>query len=309
MRPLSKEGMKVLLGCVAIAAIGSAVISVVQVSTGALVDVFQGSFPQAVRGPWQRALGFFPWPIELALFSGIAFFALSAQRERSQLFRVGAFACVVCVVLSITRWAILILLLLWLFDLALSRSLRGILVGLSFAGFAVALLAGIAFELVQADLPTYLSGAAPRSVYLLMGLRIWSDHPLIGVGFARYGAQWASVLEGSSLMSAYGIGSFNLVNTTDTFLAQILPELGLVGASALVMYYWAAIRGLFSRRRELPELTGYALAVCFAVLGVVISSSVLYSSHTMLYWILIGQGIGSCRSSESSRADDAPFLP
>lgn len=267
--------------------IGIAALALLQFLTGEFMDFFRGAYALSIRGGITRAIGVFPWPNELALFLGTWFFVFYVQRNRSRLYRVAAVLAFAAIVTSLTRWTIATVVgLAILHDVSIRRT-RSALVLIAGTGLVMWGLSGAILPGLTEDVSANLATTAPRGMFLVKGLDVWRDAPWFGVGYGRYGSSWAQNIEGTSLLSQYGISATEKLATTDSFAAALLPEFGIVGLGLLAIYFVKV--GMTARRLWVrPEARAYAMVVTFALLSTVNSAHVLYAPHTLVVWISIG---------------------
>ena len=274
-------------------------VAAVQFSTGRLLMYFTGDYGAVTRASLTRAVGFFPWPNEFALFCGTLFFLYASRALSSRLYLVTTIALGVGVILSGTRWSIFLvigLLLLWGARQP-KRWVRSTFLVLAVATIAIAFASTLTSALW--DLRFYAEGKSPRIMYFEQGLRVWSDNILFGVGFGRYGTEWDANMEGAqnTVLAKYGIarpvivlpnGHVRTLATTDSFLASLLPEFGLVGSLILGGFLVVLIRWGVGLARVIPHSSGYTLTILFLALSTLTSSSAIVAPHALILWVVIG---------------------
>jgi hypothetical protein len=262
-------------------------LAIIQFATGSFAEFFRGSYPPSIRGGVTRATGVFPWPNELALFMGAWFFVFYVQRDKSRLYRLAALSAFAAIAVTVTRWTLAAVVGLAILHEVSIRKTRSVLLVLAGAALALWALSGAILPGLSDDLSDNLAGTAPRGMFFVKGLSVWSDAPVFGVGYGRYGSSWAEDIEGTSLLHSYGVSTTESLATTDSFAAAVLPEFGVAGLLVLVIYFTkiaSGARKLWHR----PEVRAYGMVVAYGLLSTVNSAHVLYAPHTMVIWIAIG---------------------
>lgn len=141
-----------------------------------------------------------------------------------------------------------------------------------------------------------------RTRFLLEGLPIVADHPLLGVGPGRYGGAAASIF-GTPVYAEYGTGLYGF-HTVHNFWLHLAGELGALGVVAFLgMLLSAALQLLRAARRSkrlsFTLLAGIAAGT--AVMSVNSGAEMLLegNSAAFAFWFLLGLG-----SAVADRAQD-----
>jgi hypothetical protein len=284
------RGLLMMMGAVFLAV---AILAAIQFSTGRFFTPFLGSYYHvASRAGANRAVGLFAWPIELANFAGAWFFLFYCRAGRSGralFYSIVCVALVVCIVLSVTRTAMLSLvaLILLMEVKRLSPRLR-----LRIGVVAMALIAVVAlasFRSIEQRASSTIH-SSDRVYFLVQGIRVWEDNPIVGVGLGRYATDWSAQVDPAhpSVVAQYHIRKYAGVASTDSFVASLLPEFGLVGAGVLLASF-LLLAQVGKRWGQADRITrGYLWCLFFVALCTINSNSVLYAPDTVVLWVSIG---------------------
>jgi O-antigen ligase len=144
-----------------------------------------------------------------------------------------------------------------------------------------------------------------RVLFILNGLPIVRDHPLVGVGPGRYGGAAADIYD-TPVYDRYATDEL-FVNptqrTVDDFWLHIVVESGLLGLAAFLAMVGAALGPIIAAARGAAWGRGVALAgISGAVIGLAINAvtTMLLEANSVafLFWFLLGVG------SQLARAPD-----
>lgn len=282
--PFSERDMRALLRILAVFLLVLTVLVAIQFATGRWLAWFMQDNAVVFRASLRRASGVFPYPNEMALFAGAWFFLYFSRRRLSRLYWLVSVALAADIFMSVTRWFALVLVaLVVLYGL---RTRHGLLKTVMIGGLAVLLLvqlSGTAGRLFE-DMPTYTSGSSPRQFYLRAAWKVFKLNPITGIGFDRFGTTLPSAYYNpeSLLRSHFGM------STTDSMLARLLPEFGVLGV-ALIFGFLAIVftRGVAWESRE-PVARGYVYCMLFVALSAVSSPEAFFGPHAMPFWIAVG---------------------
>jgi O-antigen ligase len=136
-----------------------------------------------------------------------------------------------------------------------------------------------------------------RVLFVLNGLPIVRDHPLLGVGPGRYGGAAADIF-GTPVYATYGTDDLFTdpsQRTVDDFWLHLLVESGLLGVAVFLAMVAAALRPIIRAARATASWRRVALA---GISGAVISLSINgfttmlleANSVAFLFWFLLGIG-------------------
>jgi putative inorganic carbon (hco3(-)) transporter len=209
-----------------------------------------------------------------------------------------AFACVVAVVYSQSRAALIALLVV--------AVAIGVLHGVRLRVLAVAVCGLIALgtlvlpqslqqridalsDAAGSSGPTLQdSSLRGRTSENLAALRMWADHPLLGVGPDNFEVHYQTYSETIGIdQRAQRRGAHNLY-------LESLAETGLLGAVAFFGVLWLALSGAWRARSRLPggdALLGEGLAVALGAF--LICAVTLHSAYARYEWIFIGLGLAA----------------
>ncbi|MEP7225733.1 MAG: O-antigen ligase family protein [Gemmatimonadales bacterium] len=205
---------------------------------------------------------------------------------------------VVVLILSQSKFAVVSLLLIYLFVLATYPRARMALIA---AGILLAPVAGA----VLIRLPTFSAlltegvGAGAfveRLQNLFLLLSIARDHLLFGIGAGQYGVYRGEVLFGDPL--------FNPGYTPNMDFLKVLAEVGLVGFLVVT----AMLVGLlysFIRSRSLlpPQLRPRFLAFLLGAVGILLNMLVGYELLHVFFWLNVGFLLYLCETAREGGPD------
>jgi putative inorganic carbon (HCO3(-)) transporter len=136
-----------------------------------------------------------------------------------------------------------------------------------------------------------------RTLFILNGIPIVADRPLLGVGPGRYGGAAADIF-GTPVYAEYGTDALFTdpsQRTVDDFWLHLLVESGVLGfmafvgmvLTALVPIVRATVREIGRRR---VVLTGIAIATLALVVNSVTTMLLEANSVAFVFWFLLGIG-------------------
>jgi O-antigen ligase len=122
------------------------------------------------------------------------------------------------------------------------------------------------------------------------GLRMWRDHPLIGVGPDNFEVHYEHYAEAIGTdQRAEQRGAHNLY-------LESLAEIGVLGAGAFFTVLWLALRGAWRARRALaPRDALLAEGVLVALATFLVCAVTLHSAYARYEWIFIGLALAAGR--------------
>jgi putative inorganic carbon (HCO3(-)) transporter len=304
---LRRAAWAVVLGIGLLAAI--AVLQQVTKTYGATYGGFAAVLPagDAIRsaGPLNPN----PFGQVLATSAVLAFYLARVHRGTARTFAAAvAFVCVVGVTYTQSRAALIALLvaslgigvLCGVRVRVLATALCGvILLGSLVLPQSLQTRVGDLYGAVTADAgtPQDKNGSLRgRTSENLAGLRMWHDHPLIGVGpdnFEVHYEQYAEVI--GTDQRAQERGAHNLY-------LESLAETGVVGASAFFAVLWLALRGAWRARRSLAPRDALLAEGVFVALGTfLVCALTLHSAYARYEWIFIGLALAAGRLGRQTR--------
>lgn len=258
-------------------------------------DLFRGRFEIKYRDGNYRSIGFFPYPIELGNYSAVLFsvyYYLNIYKYKELWFSFISLLLVINVLLSGTRMALVALGLVFIFSNL--KSIRQV-VSTMIIVIATTLIINNFIDIEQIIDDTkaeyVYTDTSPREYYFTKGIDVWKDNALFGIGFATYGSMKYRSQTDDIIYNEYHIHGFDFakLQTTDSFIAQILPEFGTLGILILLLFG----RFIFNRYKQLVKIDksnrayiNVFLTTCILSLN---SSSPFFSPHVgTLFWISIG---------------------
>ena len=121
-----------------------------------------------------------------------------------------------------------------------------------------------------------------RGAFYRIGVRMWRDHPAVGVGFENFSDRFPEYNRRVGIDPDEG-------TTAHSLSLQVLAETGLLGFTLWLVVLVTALRRLWrARRRAGAEVVGLADALLIAVAGYHASALFQGGSYLMLYWLLLG---------------------
>jgi O-antigen ligase len=152
-------------------------------------------------------------------------------------------------------------------------------------------------------------GGDLRVLFILNGLPIVRDHPLVGVGPGRYGGAAADIYD-TPVYARYGTDELfanPTQRTVDDFWLHVVVESGLLGLAAYLAMVGAALGPIIAAARRAAWGREVALAgISGAVIGLSINSvtTMLLEANSVafLFWFLLGVGSQLARAPDPDAA-------
>jgi O-antigen ligase len=122
----------------------------------------------------------------------------------------------------------------------------------------------------------------------LAAVRMWGDHPLIGVGPDNFEVHYETYSQ------AIGIDQRPQARGAHNLYLESLAETGVFGAAAFLAVVWLAVSGAWRARARLegPDaLLGEGLAVALGAF--LICALTLHSAYARYEWIFLGLGLAA----------------
>ena len=149
-----------------------------------------------------------------------------------------------------------------------------------------------------------------RVLFVLNGLPILADHPLVGVGPGRYGGAAADIYD-TPVYAQYGTDELfanPTQRTVDDFWLHLLVESGLLGiatylamvGAALVPIMRAARRTTWGREVALAGISGAVIGLAINALTTMLLEA---NSVAFLFWFLLGIGTQLARAPAPEPVD------
>jgi putative inorganic carbon (HCO3(-)) transporter len=243
-----------------------------------------------------------PFGQVVATAAVLAFYLARIQRHRASrwLAMAIAAACVVAVAYTQSRAALIALLIV---AIAI-----GALCGVRLRVLAVAVCGVIALGtvLLPASLQTRVdalytavsaNAGTPQDTSLrgrrsenLAALRMWADHPLVGVGPDNFEVHYEQYSE------AIGTDPRPEQRGAHNLYLESLAETGVFGATAFFALLWLALRGAWRARRRLQSDDALlAEGILVALSAFLICAVTLHSAYARYEWIFVGLGLAAGR--------------
>jgi O-antigen ligase len=282
-----------------------AVLAVIQQVTKSYGSTYGGFATVLAAGDAMRSAGPLnpnPFGQVVASAAVLAFYLARTEERRAGRWLAAAIAaaCVVAVVYSQSRAALIALLIV---ALAI-----GALRGVRLRGLALAVCGVIALGplVLPASLQTRVdalytavsaNAGTPQDTSLrgrksenLAALRMWADHPLIGVGPDNFEVHYEQYSE------AIGTDPRPEQRGAHNLYLESLAETGVLGATAFVSVLWLALAGAWRARRQLRgDHRLLAEGILVALCAFLICAVTLNSAYARYQWIFIGLGLAAGR--------------
>lgn len=264
-------------------------------------EPFRGNYSIMIRNGAYRAIGYLPYPIEFANHALVLFclyYFSNKYHKKNKLFLLISGCLLLDIFLTGTRVAIVtVLLVLFLDSLRKLKSALRFLVAVTVLFFLVSALIDLngLIEFTKEEYSSFMT--SPRVYYTLKGLEVWQTYPMLGVGFDTFGSTFYGNLTGNMIASKFDVTMYSdVLATTDTFVAKILPEFGLVGVAAVLALIAIVIsRYKFVRSRDISNRV-YMLVILSCLLLSLNSANVLFNSHVGAFmWLSIGMILSNSR--------------
>lgn len=124
-----------------------------------------------------------------------------------------------------------------------------------------------------------------RAALMRIGLDMWGDHPLLGVGSANYPVRYVEYNRSVGIDPALGRYPHDLP-------LEVAAETGLVGLAVWLALLVAAIRSMWRTRSRLkararPDLVGLIDGVLIALIGFEVTGLFQNNAYPMVHWLLL----------------------
>jgi putative inorganic carbon (HCO3(-)) transporter len=282
-----------------------AALAIVQQVTKSYASTYGGFATILPAGDAMRSAGPLnpnPFGQVVATAAVLAFYLARTPGRRTARWLAAAIAtaCVVAVVYSQSR-AALIALLIVAFAIGALRGVRLRVLAVAVCGVIVLgpLVLPASLQTRVDALYTAVSANAgtPQDTSLrgrksenLAGLRMWADHPLVGVGPDNFEIHYEQYSE------AIGTDPRPEERGAHNLYLESFAETGILGASAFIGVLWLALAGAWRARRRLQG--GDALlaeGILVALCAFLICAVTLHSAYARYQWIFIGLGLAAGR--------------
>jgi O-antigen ligase len=285
-----------------------AVLAVLQQLAHAYGSSFYGFAEVAADRGFLRSSGplnanFFAQVLVAAAFLAL-YLGLGGARQRS---RLGGFAaaalCVGAIWFTYSRGSLLVLCAMLVVVAVLRRvrprvaaaTLVVVVVGVA----AVAPNRAAVKEQFRAAIAAFSDTAPSEGDYSIAGrrsenlaaLRMFTDHPIIGVGTGNYPARYLEYSE------EIGLDQRAEARNAHSLYLQQLSEIGIVGSIAFVALLWLGLNGAWRARRILAERDKLlAEGIFVALLGFLLNGIFLHLAYENYFWLVLGLALAAGRA-------------
>ncbi|PHF94240.1 O-antigen ligase family protein [Bacillus wiedmannii] len=258
-------------------------------------DMFRGIYNIQIRSGIYRSIGFFPYPIEFANYSCVLFclyYYLNKYKYNNKFLLFISIILVLNILLTGTRVTLLALIATLILNSfkSIKQALK-----ISFFLLILVIIMNSFFNLKEMISDTKMeyssSTLSPREYYITKGFDVFADYPVFGIGFNTYGTRYYRDITGDMIFNKYDVHAFDWfkLSTTDTFVAQILPEFGSIGVILIIL----SCIFVYRRYRYLNKIDMSNRAYFYIIISCLIlslnSSQVLFNPHVgSLFWISVG---------------------
>jgi O-antigen ligase len=234
----------------------------------------------------------------------LAFYlGLSGARPRS---RYGGFItsalCVGAIWFTYSRAALLVLLAM----LIVTAILRRVRLRTAVAALAVIVAAAAAFapnraaveDQFRAAIAAFSETSRSSEDYSVAGrrseniaaLRMFADHPIIGVGAGNYPARYLEYSE------EIGLDQRPEARNAHSLYLQQLSELGIVGSIIVLSLLWLGLSGAWRARRVLEQRDKLlAEGIFVALVGFLLNGVFLHLAYESYFWLVLGLALAAGR--------------
>jgi O-antigen ligase len=156
--------------------------------------------------------------------------------------------------------------------------------------------------LEESDVSVVDASAAKRRQLLTVGLHSFLDHPLLGVGFGNFGANFSPYANQIGLASVDYIPA-GLRQFAHNLYLEVAVETGLLGLMAFLGSMAVAFVTMFRARRKLLargqiEEAAIVTAIALGLAGYLISSVLLHSGWHRYLWMFLGFAVAVVRLTD-----------
>lgn len=184
--------------------------------------------------------------------------------------------------------------------------LAPVIIGMAVLALVVGAASGIytsRLKKVEEVLPWYHStqtedpSLAGRAAFLHIGLQMWRENPVLGVGFANYPVRYADYNRRVGTDPALG-------STAHDFPVEVAAETGVVGLALWLFLAVSALAALLTVRRQAHNGPGKDLkelvdVLAISLIGYLVTSLFVGGSYAMLYWLVLALCFSAPRALSS----------
>jgi O-antigen ligase len=152
-----------------------------------------------------------------------------------------------------------------------------------------------------------------RSAAMEIGLEMFIENPILGVGFGKYRSNYWQTAEKLGLeANANNVNYAEDAQSPHSLYIEILSETGIVGLFTFLLYIYTLFSGLYKIHQKfiaLPfhkEWVEMAIALSFSIATFLISGFFLHGVFFRFIWILLGLAMAA--TSISEQIESVPFV-
>ena len=146
-----------------------------------------------------------------------------------------------------------------------------------------------------------------RTTVMKIALAMWSDHPVIGVGYGNYVVRFAEYNRRHGLSPQLGEAPHNLY-------LEIASETGLIGLGLWLAVVVTAFRSLAFLRRRSRAPDGSATenlpeGLSLALVAFLVTSMFLHGSYPMAFWLLVAISFAAGQLESRPESTEGAAVP
>lgn len=239
-----------------------------------------------------RAVGVFNHGIELGDFSTLMFaiFYSLSKYTKSKWYTVCSLMMVFSVILSGTRVAFVAVALVFLMN-NIKKFTSWLKMIVAVGILVVVVSSFINVELLLQRTKIDLNTETARLYYFEKGIKVWEDHPLFGIGYATYCSNRYRKMTNDCIFDEYDIHKYDFAHlkTSDSFIAEIIPEYGVIGMGLIAYMMMYARKNLNNKIKIQEEYRIIKIIFLCFIMIMLNSASAFFSYHVgSVFWIGLG---------------------
>jgi O-antigen ligase len=152
-----------------------------------------------------------------------------------------------------------------------------------------------------------------RSAAMKIGLEMFFENPILGVGFGQYrNNYWDSAEKLGLEANANNVNYTEDAQSPHSLYIEILSETGTIGLFTFLFYIYTLFSGLYKIHQKFNSLPFHreqiemAIALSFSIATFLISGFFLHGVFFRFIWILLGLAMAA--TSVSEQVESAPFV-
>jgi hypothetical protein len=302
----TRDDFKTLLKLLSVVVIINTTIAIFQFAgVTFLFDVFRGRYKIVTRVGSYRAIGIFPYGIELGNYSSVLFALfynfskIDSKKEQKRIVFI-ELCLAICIIVSGTRTAMVNILVIYI--LSNIKYIKGWIRSALIVLVAMIISSNVIdFSQVISRTKWDISIELPRTYYFKKGIDIWEDHPLFGIGFNTYGSTKYRQRTNDIIFDKYDAHKFDYANlaTTDSFVAEFIPEFGFLGI-AVIIFYGLYIFNCYKRKTVSKDFNKMFLFSIISISIMSINTSTPFINSHIGGWFWISCGMLICTKKMES---------